>query len=116
MSDKLKKIYDAIVDGAEQGLTGSALWKHVVEECPKATIKKIVKASLLALCDKDLKNEHILRVIYDLAIKHKLDPASENDGKVEDTARPPSLMQRNIRRSSVEPARLTRTAKLKPRS
>lgn len=91
MSDKLKKIYEALVEGAEKGLVGAPLYKHVVEECPKATSKKIVKASLLALTDKDLKDEQILRVIYDLAIKHRLDPASDEDGEVDDTAHAPKL-------------------------
>ena len=79
MSDKLKKIYEALVDGAEDGLEGAALFKHVVDECPKATSKKIVKASLLALSDKDLKDEKVLRAIYDLAIRHRLDPVAADD-------------------------------------
>jgi hypothetical protein len=91
MSDKLKKIYDALVEGAEQGLAGTPLYKHVVEECPKATSKKIVKASLLALTDKGLKDEHILRVIYDLAIKHRLDPATDDDGGADDATHAPQL-------------------------
>lgn len=94
MSDKLKKIYEALVEGAEKGLTGAGLFKHVVDECPKATSKKIVKASLLALTDKDLKDENILRVIYDLAIKHRLDPAADADGEADDTAHAPALKAR----------------------
>jgi hypothetical protein len=43
MSDKFKKIYDALVAGAEEGLADKALYKYVVERCPKATSKKIVK-------------------------------------------------------------------------
>ena len=89
MSDKFKKIYDALVDGAEDGLTGTSLYKHVVSECPKATSKKIVKASLLALTDPDMKDEKVLRVIYDLAITHRLDPSSDEDGEQEDTPEAP---------------------------
>ena len=79
MSDKIKKIYEALLEGAESGLTDKALYKHIVDECPKATSKKIVKASLLALSDDELKDAHILKVIYDLAIKHRLDPGSAED-------------------------------------
>lgn len=37
MSDKLKKIHAALVEGVEQGLTDEALYKYVVDHCPKAT-------------------------------------------------------------------------------
>ena len=91
MSDKFKKIYEAIVDGAEDGLTGTALFKHVLSECPNATSKKIVKASLLALTDPEMKDEKVLRVIYDLAIKHRLDAVSENDAEPDDASDAPKL-------------------------
>jgi hypothetical protein len=79
VGDKTKKIYEALLEGAESGLTDKALYKHVVDECPKATSKKIVKASLLALSDDEVKDAQILKVIYDLAIKHRLDPHSAED-------------------------------------
>ena len=79
MSDKIKKIYHALIEGAEAGLSDNALFRHVVEECPKASSKKIVKASLLALSDPDLKDANILQVVYALAIKHRLDPATKED-------------------------------------
>lgn len=79
MSDKTKKIYNALVVGAQAGLTDKALYQHVIEECHKATSKKIVKASLLALSDPDLKDSSILHAIYALAIKHRLDPSSMDD-------------------------------------
>jgi hypothetical protein len=91
MSDKFKKIYDALVDGAEEGLADEALYKYVVERCPKATSKKIVKASLLALTDKDLMNEQLLKVIYHLAIKHRLGPVTADDLEDDDTAHAPTL-------------------------
>lgn len=94
MSDKLKKIYEALVDGAEAGLADAALFKHVVDECPKATSKKIVKASLLALTDKDLKDGKVLHAIYDLAIRHRLDPAADHEEEAADTARAPDLKSR----------------------
>lgn len=55
MSDKTRKIYHSLVEGATSGLSDKALFQHVVDECPKATSKKIVKPSLLALSDPDLK-------------------------------------------------------------
>ncbi|NKN37406.1 hypothetical protein HFC70_13695 [Agrobacterium sp. a22-2] len=79
MPDKTKKIYHALVEGAQAGLTDKALYQHVVEECHKATSKKIVKASLLALSDPDLNDSNILHTIYALAIKHRLDPSSMDD-------------------------------------
>jgi hypothetical protein len=88
---KLEKIYDALVDGAEDGLAGTSLYDYVVKECPKATSKKIVKASLLALSDPDLKEEKILKVIYDLAIKHRLDPVSPDDAEEEPAEKAPKL-------------------------
>ena len=79
MTDKTKKIYHALLEGAQAGLTDKALYQHVVDECHKATSKKIVKASLLALSDPDLKDSNILHTIYALAIKHRLDPSSMDD-------------------------------------
>ena len=79
MGDKIKKIYAALVDGAEAGHSDTELFRFVMDACPKATNKKIVKASLLALSDDDLTDANILRVIYALAIKHRLDPATIDD-------------------------------------
>lgn len=79
MNDKVKKIYEALVDGAVAGKSGKALFEEVVSKCPKATSKKIVKASLLALSDPHIKDANVLHVIYALAIKHRLDPASKDD-------------------------------------
>lgn len=79
MVGKVGKIYDALIEGAERGLVDDALYRHVLEECPKASSKRIVKASLLALSDPDVKNAEILRVVYALAIKHRLDPVTESD-------------------------------------
>ncbi|UDL88392.1 hypothetical protein LGH82_25145 [Mesorhizobium sp. PAMC28654] len=81
MSDKAKKIYEALIGGATKGLTDDGLFRHVLEECPKATSKKIVKASLFALSDPDLKDGNILHVIYALAIKHRLDPWVPEDAE-----------------------------------
>ncbi|WP_332303295.1 hypothetical protein [Rhizobium sp. GR12] len=79
MTDNTKKIYSALVEGAQAGLTDKALYQHVVEECRKAASKKIVKASLLALSDPDLKDSGILHATYALAIKHRPDLSCMND-------------------------------------
>jgi len=86
VSGKINRIYEALIEGAETGLSGDALFKHVASHCPNASSKKIVKASLLALSDPDLKDANILQVVYALAIKHRLDPVSKGD--LEDTEEP----------------------------
>ena len=57
MSAKAQKIYEELIEGAQKGLSGDELYQHVVKGCPKATSKKIVKASLLALSDPNLREE-----------------------------------------------------------
>lgn len=84
MSDKFKKIYKSLVSGAREGLADRALFQHVLVKNPKATSKKIVKASLLALTDPDLKDPAALHAIYALAIKHRVDPVSAADMEAED--------------------------------
>jgi hypothetical protein len=83
MGDKLRKIYGALVKGATDGMTDQKLFRHVLEECPKTTSKKIVKASLFALRDRKMKDAAILNTIYALAIKHRLDPSVKKDGERE---------------------------------
>ena len=79
MSGKVQKIYEALLSGAQAGRADDVLFDHVLEQCPKATSKKIVKASLFALSDPDLKDGNTLNVIYALAIKHRLNPVTKND-------------------------------------
>ncbi|WP_042119802.1 hypothetical protein [Rhizobium etli] len=81
-----KRVYEALVDGAMDGLTGEALYDFVKMRCPKATSKKIVRASLLALTDPHLKDRNILDVIYTLAIKHRLDEGVLDDGDEDEPA------------------------------
>jgi hypothetical protein len=94
VGEKAQKIYNAIVDGAEQGLTGRTLFRYVVSECPKATSKKIVRASLLALTDPEMKDAKVLNVIYALAIQYRLDPNSAADHDSEEDDDLPSLKKR----------------------
>lgn len=79
-----KKIYEALLDGVSIGIDDGALYRHVMEQCPKATSKKIVRASLLALTDPDVNDANVLQVIYALAIKHRLDPVVDDDGDKDD--------------------------------
>ncbi|MBB3388372.1 hypothetical protein FHT82_001092 [Rhizobium sp. BK275] len=79
-----KRVYEALVDGAMEGLVGDALYDFVRGRCPKASSKKIVRASLLALSDPHLKDRNILDVIYALAIKHRLDDTTAEDEQEEE--------------------------------
>jgi hypothetical protein len=67
-----KKIYHALVEGATAGLSDKALFEFLQDKCPKTSSKAIVRASLLALSDPDLRDGNILNTIYSLAIKHRL--------------------------------------------
>jgi hypothetical protein len=73
MSEKRKRVYEAILDGATDGHSGEALYAFVLERCPKATSKKIVRASLLALTDPHVTDRNVLNTIYALAIAHRMD-------------------------------------------
>lgn len=79
MSEKRKKIYHALIDGATEGLSGNALYEFVVKKCPKTSSKKIVRAALLALTDPDVTDRNMLDTIYALAIKHRMDEIGNGD-------------------------------------
>ncbi|MCW1750488.1 hypothetical protein [Rhizobium acaciae] len=94
-----KRVYEALVDGAMEGLTDQALYDFVRARCPKATSKKIVRASLLALMDPHLRDRNILDVIYALAIKHRLDDGVLDDGEDEEPderAQPSQAANQNL--------------------
>ena len=78
---KIRKVYETLLEGAYLGLSDVQLHDYVFANCPKATSKRLVRASLLALSDPDVKDRNVLNVIYALAIKHRLDsgPDSEED-------------------------------------
>lgn len=76
---KIRKIYDALVEGAYQGLSDVELHDYVFEHCPKASSKRLVRAALLALSDPEIKDRNVLNVIYALAIKHRLDGGPDSD-------------------------------------
>lgn len=70
---KIRKVYSALIEGAYRGLSDAQLNAYVLERCPRATSKRVVLASLLALRDPAVKDRNVLTVIYALAIKHRLD-------------------------------------------
>ncbi|TWB07797.1 hypothetical protein FBZ99_12411 [Rhizobium sp. ERR 1071] len=101
MSEKRKKIYNALVDGATEGLSDKALYEFVVNRCPKTSSKKIVRAALLALTDPDVTDRHVLSTIYALAIKHRMDEIGEGDleqDDAEDEDREPAPLRRRAKK------------------
>lgn len=83
MGKKLQKVYDALVNGAADGLTGPALYERVTEKCSETSSKRIVKASLFALSDPDIKDRKVLEAIYDLAITYRLATLGVDEGAEE---------------------------------
>lgn len=76
---KIRKVYDALIEGAYKGHSDTDLYNYVLEQCPKATSKRLVRASLLALSDPEVQDRNVLNVIYALAIKHRLDGGPDPD-------------------------------------
>jgi hypothetical protein len=96
MGKKLNKVYEALVNGAADGLTGEALYSCVTEHCPKTSSKRIVKASLFALSDPAVKDRRVLEAIYDLAITYRLSSLGVEEDEHEaddDESRAPSVSQ-----------------------
>ncbi|WP_026614823.1 hypothetical protein [Ensifer aridi] len=91
MGEKRKKVYEALVEGATQGHSDRSLYDFVRSRCPKTSSKKLVRASLLALTDPDLKDRNILSTIYALAIKHRLDEVRVDEIDDEDDDDPKEL-------------------------
>ena len=78
MSDKKrKKVYEALIEGATSGLADKDLFAFVIEKCPHTSSKRMVRASLMALSDPDVKDPKVLHAVYALAIKHRLDGGLE---------------------------------------
>lgn len=74
-----KVVYQAVIDGAKQGLGADALFAHVQAASPKAGSKTVVKQALLALSDSDIMEKAALDAIYDLAIRHRFAEASTEE-------------------------------------
>lgn len=86
MGEKRRKVYEALVEGATHGHSGKILYDFVLKRCPKTSSKKLVRASLLALTDPDLKDRNVLNTIYALAIKHRLDEVRGDEVDLDDEA------------------------------
>lgn len=93
MHTKRKHGYEALVDGATQGLSDSSLFEFVRDRCPNVSSKRIVRASLMALTDPALGDRNILHVVYALAIEHRMDELGIDEDYEEDdiVAAKPSL-------------------------
>lgn len=106
MGEKQKKIYDALVDGATEGHSGSDLYDFVQKRCPKTSSKKIVRASLLALTDPHVTDRNVLDVIYALAIKHRMDEVRPGEDHDDDdhvhTPAPSAEKTKQKRKASIE--------------
>lgn len=84
MGKKLNRVYNALIEGAADGRTGAGLHDFVTEKCPKTSSKRLVKASLMALTDPDVRERYVLEAIYDLAIKYRLSSLGIEDDTLED--------------------------------
>ncbi|TCQ02788.1 hypothetical protein C8J34_1156 [Rhizobium sp. PP-F2F-G36] len=104
MSEKHKKIYHALVDGATDGLSGQQLYDYVAKQVPKTLSKKIVRAALLALTDPDVTDKHVLDVIYALAIRHRLDSLGiDTDDEEEAPAKAePALLKKSRKKLAAD--------------
>ncbi|MFK4259926.1 hypothetical protein [Agrobacterium tumefaciens] len=103
MGEKRNKIYEALIDGATEGHSGSSLYEFVQKCCPKTSGKKIVRASLLALTDPHVTDRHVLDVIYALAIKHRMDEVRQGEDHDDDdhvNAQAPSVENTKKKRAA----------------
>lgn len=81
---KIRKVYEALIEGAYLGLSDAELHDYVFQKCPKATSKRLVRAALLALSDPNVQDRNVLNVIYALAIRHRLDGGPDTDADDEE--------------------------------
>ncbi|WP_145642302.1 hypothetical protein [Neorhizobium alkalisoli] len=68
MGKKLNSVYGMMISGILEGLSGSALYEYVTENCQDASEKRICRASLLALADPRVEDRNIPEHIYQLAV------------------------------------------------
>ncbi|CDN54577.1 Hypothetical protein RG1141_CH22380 [Neorhizobium galegae bv. officinalis bv. officinalis str. HAMBI 1141] len=98
-----RKVYEALVDGAMDGLTDDALFKFVTRRCPKTSSKKIVRAALLGLTDPHLRDKNILDTIYALAIKHRMDEFRDGEDADDERDSWPAPFAREPDKKTVRP-------------
>ncbi len=108
MGKKLDRVYHALLDGAYKGHSGEELYRYVIDICPKASSKRIVRASLLALTDSEVKDRNVLNVIYAVAIKYRLvslgveEDQQEDDDEALDTPSVTKKMKTKLESSAAE--------------
>ncbi|MBR0556309.1 hypothetical protein J5J10_11535 [Ciceribacter sp. L1K23] len=67
-----KNIYAAMVDGATEGRSDRDLFSYIIERCPNASARKILRAAVLGLEDPKLIDRNVLNTILAFAVKTKL--------------------------------------------
>ncbi len=102
MGEKRKRVYEALLDGATEGHSDQALYEFVMERCPKATSKKIVRAALLALTDPHVTDRNVLHTIYALAIEHRMDEVgAESDPDDDEDPSEKSPVRRKLKKKAL---------------
>lgn len=78
LGKKLNSVYGTMILGISEGLSGSALYDYVTQNCRDASEKRIRRASLLALADDRVKDRAILEHIYQLAVHSRFNAMSQS--------------------------------------
>jgi hypothetical protein len=109
MGEKRKRIYETLLDGAAKGLSGEALYDFIRERYPKASSKKIVRTSLLALTDPHVNDPNILNSVYAIAIAHRMDDVgSAHDPDDDENPREKSPSLRKLKKKAAAAAAASR--------
>lgn len=72
MGETKKKIYEALVAGAERGLHSAPLYAYVANKVPKSNNKRIIRAAAKALRDPQMTDPTSLKAICSLAVERRL--------------------------------------------
>jgi hypothetical protein len=114
LGKKREKVYEALLDGATAGHSGKQLHDFVEKRFPKASSKRIVRASLLALKDPHLKDRNILDAIYALAINERIGDidraANHDDQGALEAPEPPAPIK--LRKRKAAPAELSAASEI----
>ena len=107
MGEKRKRVYETMIEGATNGLTDNALYNFIQNRCPNTSGKRIVRASLEALRDPNVKDRNMLQVVFALAINERMRGLGASEQASETlVAAPPSTVaaskKRKIERQKAE--------------
>ncbi|SFB59372.1 hypothetical protein SAMN03159496_05516 [Rhizobium sp. NFR07] len=72
MGKKLFSVYDVLVQGVGQGLSGYELYNFVMGRCKASSNKRICRASLLAMSDAPFLDRNALEGIYSIATDQRM--------------------------------------------